>query len=71
MVYGKKAVSRSSVHRIGDNSICHISDKGGGGGGGGGGGVRRPRFFDRLAYAGVSWSCGQKFFTMTMAKILT
>ena len=35
----------------------------------GGGGVRWPRFFDHLTYVRVSWSNGQKFLTMTMAKI--
>ena len=34
-----------------------------------GGGVRWPWFFDHLAYVRVSWSNGQKFLTMTMAKI--
>ena len=37
--------------------------------GGGGGGVRWPRFFDHLAYVRVSWSNGQTFLTMNMAKI--
>ena len=35
----------------------------------GGGGSDDHDFFDHLAYVRVSWSNGQKFLTMTMAKI--
>ena len=35
----------------------------------GGGGKMTMIFFDHLAYVRVSWSNGQTFLTMTMAKI--
>ena len=32
-------------------------------------GGKATTIFDHLAYARLTWSCGQKFLTMTMAKI--